>query len=278
LAAILLATRVKRNEPGGYLASLGLRIALIGGGVEVLSGVINEIYHQVIVNLFSSDLIHFAIHGLFVVSIFVVALGGSVASAPLLALGQSRFLATSSLIFVSSIWLVTIGSASYVSASLGGAAGYAYLLSGALVAAGITASAIPALNRFGTIALASVLFLLVNGALIYFFTLKFALLPFPLVAAAAIELVWRKSSYLGFNGALLTGASTGLVAYWLLYPYSFSFFDSGPLPPLEAVAPIISATVSGVLGAALGSGFLAYLRGAVRASAREAEQSSEQFT
>jgi len=270
LVAILLATRVARNEPGGSVASLGLRIALLGGGVEVLSGVINEVYHQVIVNFLSSNLLHFAIHGLFVFSIFLVALGGLIAAASLLAVGRTGSFSASSFVFVSSIWLVTIGSISYVSASLGDAAGYAYLFSGAFIAATITASTIPVLNRFGAIALASTLFLLVNGLLIYIFTMDFALIPFPLFAAAAIELVWRKSSNLGFKGHL-RGASTGLLSYWLLYPYSFAFFDSGPVPSAAAFAPIIAAVVFWVLGAALGDQFLVFLRAAVKGGARKRE-------
>jgi hypothetical protein len=266
LVAILFATRVSRDEPAGPVTSLGLRIALLGVGVEVLSGVVNEVYHQVIVNFFNSNLLHFAIHGLFVVSIFVVAVGGLVASASLLAVRRTKSSAGSSLIFVSSIWLVSVGSVSYVSALAGDAAGHAYLLFGAAVAAAITASAAPVLHRFGVITLASTLFLLVNGALIYFFTTDFALVPFPLVAAAAIEFVWRRSRNYSFGGALLTGALTGLLSYWLLYPYSFVFFDSGPLPSPVLVIPILSATISGLLGAALGSRLLMFLRAAVRAN------------
>ncbi len=218
----------------------------------MFSGVLNEIYHQFVVNLFNSGILHLAIHGLFVVSMFVVALGGLVASSSLLAGGRRGALAWSSLIFVSSIWLLTIGSVSYVSTSAGDAAGYFYLLSGALVAAAIVASTLPAVNRLGPIVLSSTLFLVVNGVLIYLFTRNFLLLPFPTLAALAVELVWKKSKTQGFNAALLTGAATGLFSYWLLYPYSFAFFNSGALPSLDVVAPTLGAVAIGVVGAALG--------------------------
>ncbi len=222
--------------------------------MELFSGVLNEIYHQLIVNLFSSGILHLAIHGLFVLSMFVLALGGLVASSTLLAVERRSALAWSSLIFVSSIWLLTIGSISYVSAFAGDSAGYIYLPSGALFAAAIAASALPAANRFGPIFLSSTLFLFVNGVLVYFFTRNFLLLPFPILAALAVELVWKGSRSQGFNAAMLTGAAIGISSYWLLYPYSFTFFDSGALPSPRALSPILVSVVTGALGAAFGTG------------------------
>ncbi len=253
LVAIWLGLRARRREANGSAASPGLRIAFVGGGVELLAGLVNEIYHQVVVYFFSSNALHFAIHGLFVISMLVVALGGLVATTSLLATSPSGSLRRSSSIFVSSIWLLTLGSVSYVSGAAGSAAGYAYLLSGALVAAAIVTSALPVIDRFGTIVLASVVFLVVNGGLIYFFTQGFAFLPYAVIAALAVELVWRGARVIGLNGLLLTGASLGLLSYWLLYPYSFAFFGSGALPTSDAVAPLLGAAVTGMIGATLGA-------------------------
>ncbi len=258
LAAIWLGVRAKRLEANGFIANVGLRIALLGGIVEILSGILNEIYHQVVVKLFSSGVLHLAIHGLFVVSMFVVALGGFVASSSLLALNRPGSLVWSSAIFVSSIWLLTIGSVSYVTAFAGDAAGYAYLISGTLIAAAIATSALTALRRFGAIVLASAFFLVVNGTLIYVITQNLLFLPFSVVAAFAVELVWRRTKSLGFNGALVTGAAIGVSSYWLLYPYSFTFFDSGALPSPGALSPILVSVLTGVLGAAFGTGLKDY--------------------
>ncbi len=266
LAAIWLGVRANRKEANGFIANVGLRIALLGGIVEILSGILNEIYHQLIIDFFNSGILHLAIHGLFVVSMFVVALGGFVASASLLAVERRGTLVWSSLIFVSSVWLLTIGSVSYVSALTGDAAGYLYLPSGALYAAAIASSALPAVNRLGPIVLSSTLFLVVNGVLIYLFTWNPLFLPFPLVAALGVELVWKISRNLGSNGLLPTGAATGLLSYWLLYPYSFTFFDSGSLLPPEAVAPIVGAVVTGMLGGAVGTGMRNYLSNLVQSS------------
>ncbi len=266
LAAIWLGVRAKRKEANGFIANVGLRIALLGGIVEILSGILNEIYHQVVVNLFNSGILHLTIHGLFVVSMLVVALGGLVASSALLAVERRSALAWSSVIFVSSIWLLTIGSVSYVSAFAGDAAGYVYLLSGALLAAAIAASALQAVNRLGPIVLSSTLYLVVNGVLIDLFTRNPLFLPFPLVAALGVELVWKISRNLGSNGLLLTGAATGLLSYWLLYPYSFTFFASGSVPSPEAVAPIVGAVVTGMLGGAVGTGMRNYLSNLVQSS------------
>src|SRR5256712_9007162 len=203
LIAIWLGLRAKRGEGSGSAASPGLRIAFMGGGAELLAGLINEVYHQVVVYLFNSSALHFAIHGLFVISMLVVALGGLVATTSLLSQSLSDSLRWSSSIFVSSIWLLTIGSVSYIAVFAGEAAGYAYLLSGALVAAAIVASALPVIERFGAILLASTLFLIVNGGLIYFFTKDFAFLPYAVIAALAVELGWCGSRGFGLNVPLL---------------------------------------------------------------------------
>ena len=271
LIAIWLGLRA-RGEEAGAAASPGLRIAFVGGAAELLAGFVNEIYHQVIVNVFNSNALHFAIHGLFVVSMFLVAVGGLVATASLFSANRGGSLVKSSFIFVSSIWLLAIGSVSYLTAFAGDAAGYAYLLSGALVGAAIAASALPAIQRFGTIVFASTLFLIVNGALIYFFTRDVVLLPFSVTAAVAVELVWRSARTLDLNGLLVTGASLGILSYWLLYPYSFAYFDSGALPSSYVVAPLLGAAVAGVIGAALGTAFRNGLANLVRASIAREQQ------
>jgi len=272
LIAIWLGLRARRGEANGSAASPGLRIAFVGGGVELLAGFINEVYHQAVVYLFNNSALHFAIHGLFVISMLVVALGGLVATTSLLSQSPSGSLQWSSSILVSSIWLLTIGSVSYIAASAGEAAGYAYLLSGALVAAVIVTSALPVIDRFGAIVLASTLFLIVNGGLIYFFAKGFAFLPYSVIAALAVELVWRGARGFGLNGPLLTGAFLGFISYWLLYPYSFAFFGSGALPTSDAVAPLLGAAVTGILGAALGTVARNYFAGFVRSSITEEQQ------
>jgi hypothetical protein len=272
LVAIWLGLRARRREAKGFGASLGLHIALVGGGVELFAGLINEVYHQVVIYFFNNNALHFAIHGLFVISMLVVALGGLVATTSLLAQSPSGSLVRSSSIFLSSIWLLTIGSVSYVAASAGEAAGYAYLLSGALVAAAIVTSVLPVIDRFGAIVLPSVLFLIVTGGLIYFFTQGFAFLPYTVIAALAVELVWRGTRGFGMNGLLLTGASLGLLSYWLLYPYSFVFFGSGALPTSDVVAPLLGAAVTGMLGAALGAITRNYVADFVRSSTAAYEQ------
>ena len=275
LIAIWLGLRARVGEANGSAASPGLRIAFVGGGVELFAGLVNEVYHQVVVHFFNSSALHFAIHGLFVVSMLVVALGGLVAATSLVAQSPSGSLLRSSSIFISSIWLLTIGSVSYIAAFAGEAAGYAYLLTGALVAAVIVASALPVIDRFGAIVLASVLFLIVNGGLIYFFTQNFAFLPYPVIAALAVELVWRGARGFGLNGLLLTGATLGFLSYWLLYPYSFAFFGSGALPTSDAVAPLLGAAVTGMLGAALGTVTRNYFAGLVRSSTANEQQRLE---
>lgn len=272
LIAIWLGLRARLGEANGSAASPGLRIALVGGGLELFAGLINEVYHQIVVYFFSSSALHFAIHGLFVISMLVVALGGLIATTSLLARSRTGSLLRSSSIFVSSIWLLTVGSVSYVAAFAGDAAGYAYLLTGAFVAALIVASALPVIDRFGAIVLASVLFLLVNGGLIYYFTQVFAFLPYAVIAAFAVELVWRGARGFGMNGLLLTGASLGLLSYWLLYPYSFGFFGSGALPTTDAVAPLLGAAVTGMLGGALGTVSRNFVAGLVRSSITTEQQ------
>jgi hypothetical protein len=278
LIAIWGGMRVERREMNAAIASPGLRIAFFGGASELLAGFINEAYHQVIVNFFNSTALHFAIHGLFVVSMFLVAVGGLVATASLLSASRTQPLVGGSFIFVSSIWLLAIGSVSYLTALAGDAAGYAYLLFGALVGAAIAASALPVIDRFGAIVLASALFLIVNGGLIYFFTHDFVFLPFSVIAAICVELVWRGAKSLDLNGLLFTGASIGILSYWLLYPYSFAYFNSGALPPSYVVAPLLGAAVTGVLGAALGTAFRSTVENLVRSTVARDQQRINHLT
>ena len=272
LVAVWLGLKTRRVDANWLVSNAGLRIAFVGGVAELLAGLINELYHQVIVHLFNNGVLHFAIHGLFVISMLVVALGGLVAATSLLAANVGGSLAKSSMIFVSSIWLLTLGSASYVAAFAGDAAGYVYLLTGALVAGAIVASTLPVIDRFGPIVTASFSFLTVNAALVYFFTRDLVFFPFPIVAALAVELIWRGARSFGLNGLLLTGGSLGLLSYWLLYPYSFAFFGSGALPPSDAVAPLLGAAVTGVLGAALGSVTQNHFAGFVRSNIAAEQQ------
>ena len=113
LIAVIIWWRTSKREGKG---AAGLSLALAGALGEVGSGVLNEIYHRVYSGTSTLELVHLSIHGLFVVSMFIVALGGIVGAVSINhSIGQTREgRPLPSMIFFSSIWLLVVGSISYL--------------------------------------------------------------------------------------------------------------------------------------------------------------------
>ena len=242
---------------GKRIVRPGMLVALVGSGGEIVSGAVNELYHRIFANTPITVPAHLAIHGLFVVSMFLVTVGAIVSVALLQSSitdgARQRYASTSFGILISSAWMLLIGSASYLAAISGADRGGLYfLIAGSFLASALSVSALLLADRFGFVTLAVLSFFLFNAGLLYGFERNLYLLPVPVLSAATGEALARRLRILGkplFSA--VSGAVFGILSYWLLYPYSYSFFgfENFPTAYFGINAPAI--LTSGVAGGAL---------------------------
>lgn len=254
---VYLAMRGGDGSEGERRARAGMLIAFVGATGEIGSGVVNELYHRIFVNIPITAPAHLAIHGLFVVCMFVVATGGLVSVALLHSSKANgvdqRYVAASFGILICSVWMLLIGSASYLAAIFAGDAGGSYLLvAGSFLASSVSVSALLVAKRFGFVTLAAFSFFVFNAGLLYGFERNVYLLPVPVLSAALGEILAGKLRMLGkptFSAA--SGVVFGLLSYWLLYPYSYAFFGFVNIPiaylGIYAPAAVISGAAGGVV-------------------------------
>lgn len=251
---VYLGLRGKDDSEGRRIVRPGMLVALLGAVGEIVSGVLNELYHRVFVNTPITTPAHLAIHGLFVVSMFVVASGGLIAVALLPGSKVSgvdrRYIAASFGVLISSVWTLLIGSAAYLAAVFPGDAGGPYLLvAGSFLAASVSVSALLLYKRFGFVTLAALTFFAFNAGLLYGFERNFYLLPAPVLSAGLGEVLAGKLRILGKPAfSAVSGAIFGALSYWLLYPYSYSFFGFINLPSAYFGVFAPSIVVSGAAG------------------------------
>jgi hypothetical protein len=238
-----------RRETGTSLPATGraVNVALAGGVLEVSSGVANEFYHQAIEGFYPSAPLHFAIHASFVVSMLVVSLGCLLASVSVSASGLPAWKGFS--FSFSSLWLLLIGSVSYLIAlAPQSVSGPLYLSVCSFLVSLISAPVLSSAPRPGSVTLAAAVWLAVNGALILYFTGIRLFVPYPVLAAAAVEyssLKLRKYVHVS------SGAAIGVASFWLFYPYSFELLGGAAQ---TLILSAVLAALSGVLGSLAGVG------------------------
>jgi hypothetical protein len=186
---VYIALRGRDDSEGKRTARPGMMVAFAGATCEIGSGALNELYHRIFVNTPITAPAHLAIHGLFVVSMFVVATGGLVSVALLHNFKASgvnqRYVATSFGILTCSVWMLLIGSASYLAAFFAGDVGGFYLLvAGSFLASSVSVSTLLLAKRFGFVTLAAFSFFVFNAGLLYGFERNIYLLPAPVLSAA----------------------------------------------------------------------------------------------
>jgi hypothetical protein len=157
--------------------------------------------------------------------------------------------------------MLLIGSASYLAAFFAGDAGGSYLLvAGSFLASSVSVSTLLLAKRFGFVTLAAFSFFVFNAGLLYGFERNIYLLPAPVLSAALGEILTGRLRMLSkptFSAA--SGAVFGALSYWLLYPYSYSFFGFVNVP-IAHFGTLVPATVTS--GAAGGAAAFLMIRGA----------------
>jgi len=256
---VYFALKKGGDSEGKRIIRPGILLAFLGAAGEVISGGVNELYHRVFVNTPTTAPAHLAIHGLFVISMFIVAVGAIVSVVVVLAspIGSTYPHLSASLgILVSSAWMLIIGSVSYLAAiSVGDVSGTYFLVAGSFFASGLSVATLLIANRFGFVTVAAVSFFLFNAGLLYGFERSLYLLPVPVLSAVIGEVIatrLRRFSRLVFS--LTNGAVFGLLSYWLLYPYSYSFFDFENVP-----TALFGITAPSILVLGLAGGVVAFL-------------------
>lgn len=232
-------------------------VVFTGAIGEIGSGVLNELYHRIFANTPITTPAHLAIHSLFVVCMFLVAAGG-LASVALLhgsnasRVGQ-RYMARSFGILICSVWMLLIGSASYLAALFAGdLGGFYFLVAGSFLASSVSVSALLLTRRFGFVTLAAFSFFIFNAVLLYGFERNAYLLPAPVLSAALGEILARRVRMLGKpTFSAVSGTVFGALSYWLLYPYSYSFYGFVNIPTtyfgFDAAAIVLSGAAGGVV-------------------------------
>lgn len=255
ILVVKMAGMIKAINDGAV--KLGIRIALFGASFEVLSGVLNEVYHQVISRLSSNEVLHLAIHGLFVTSMSLVALGGLIICTSKSLIGSSRIIPP---LFFSSIWLIAGGSVSYLAFLFSYHPVVILLIVYSFVASLILIPTFDLLIALRPVIFASSFFLVLNSSLIYYFTGDLFILPLPLLAALIIEFVYGYLQILKIEAKNnFMSAVISMSSYFLAYPFSISLIESeGPIITLIVLA---LGVIAGLVGAKLGVTIRSYLSG-----------------
>lgn len=232
-------------------------VVFTGAIGEIGSGMLNELYHRIFANTPITTPAHLAIHSLFVVCMFLVAAGG-LASVALLhgskASGVNQgYVATSFGILLCSVWMLLIGSASYLAAFFAGELGGFYLLvAGSFLASSVSVSALLLTRRFGFVTFAVFTFFIFNAVNLYGFERNVYLLPAPVLSAALGETLARRLRVLSKpTFSAVSGAVFGALSYWLLYPYSYSFYGFVNIPTTYFGFDGLAIVGSGVAGGAV---------------------------
>lgn len=253
LLAVVIWWRASKGE-GKRVA--GLSLASAGALIEVGSGILNEIYHRVYSGTSTVEVAHLSIHGLFVLSMFIVAVGGIVGAVSVNhPVGPTREgMLLPSMIFFSSIWLLVVGSISYLAGEfLTSDQTMIYLAAGSFA---ITILSLIALLTFGSAGLtvaAATLFFSVNAIVLYSLGGLQFFLPLPLLAATVTELAWRffrRSKEV--RAAILTGALVGLLSGLAMYPFTLDMFSFSNTTYSSLVAMALAGTAGGLLALTLG--------------------------
>ncbi|MBI3022339.1 MAG: hypothetical protein HYY68_01265 [Thaumarchaeota archaeon] len=232
-------------------------VVFTGAIGEIGSGTLNELYHRIFANTPITTPAHLAIHSLFVVCMFLVAAGG-LASAALLHGSKTswvdqRYVAISFGIVICSVWMLLIGSASYLAAFFAGdAGGFYFLVAGSFLVSSVSVSALLLTRRFGFVTFAAFSFFIFNAVLLYGFERNAYLLPAPVLSAALGEVLARRVGMLGKpTFSAVSGTVFGALSYWLLYPYSYSFYGFVNIPTtyfgFDAAAIVVSGAAGGVV-------------------------------
>ena len=252
LCVVLVGWRMASNGVDSQRIKPGILLAAVGGFGELLSGLLNEIYHRLYSGTSTLAITHLSIHGLFVASMFIVALGGMLSAILNYGAGDAsnrRRALPSVALCLSSVWLLVVGSVAYLGGQFGQSDPLLYLILGSLAASVISVSIFLAVASFGLIVFASFIFFLVNAIVLYSFAGLEFFLPFPILAGSLAELSSRRLEKFGrVRHSLLSGALTGLLSYWLLYQFSF---DMMPLTRLFTSAGIFVVVFAGAVGGLL---------------------------
>lgn len=238
LFAVVLWWRASKTERN---TAAGSRLALAGAVGEVGSGVVNEIYHRLYSGTSTLELAHLSIHALFVLSMFIVAVGGFIG-----AVSINRLLARlparrpiAKMILFSSIWLLAVGSISYLSGEfLTSDQTLIYLAAGSFLISLLSLTAFLAIESTGLTVAAAGVFFLVNAVVLYSLGGLQFFLPLPLMAATVTELVWRFMRRAKVvRAAILTGVLAGLLSSLAMYPFTLDIlnFSNGAYPGFLAM-------------------------------------------
>jgi hypothetical protein len=255
--AVFLSLKTKRPVRScGF--RIGMLVASIGVVAEIAAGIVNELYHRVIADFYPSQTIHFSIHGSFVLAMMTVVVGGLLASTFYNVSGihsKGRNLGGIYVgLFVSALWLLVLGSLAYVAGSRGVNAGPPYLVVGSFLASLVSNFGWRANGKFGVLTVAVFVYYSTTALLDYFLAGVNVLLPVSVGVALAIEIVWMKAAKFDLLlRSVVTGAMTGLLSYWLLYPYPYFFFGSY-VPDLLLGPFIVLLVGAGAIGGAVSSG------------------------
>jgi hypothetical protein len=134
--------------------------------------------------------------------------------------------------------------------------GLLYLALGSFVVSTVAVTGFLAAKTVGLLVVAVTLFYLSNGAVLLAFAGEVFLLPFPILGAIVGEVVALAARLRGFaplSRSILVGGFIGALSYWMLYPFSFLYYDSAILPSLSSnpeVGLVIPAGITGGLLAA----------------------------
>lgn len=239
LLAVVIWWRTSKKE--GKRAA-GLSLASAGALGEVGSGVLNEIYHRMYSGTSTLELMHLSIHGLFVLSMFIVALGGFVGAVSINRLvGRTREGGPlPSMIFFSSIWLLVVGSISYLGSEfLMGDQAMIYLAAGSFAVSLLSLMAFLTFGSAGLTVAAAGVFFSVNAVVLYSLGGLQFFLPLPLLAATVTELSWRfLRRWEEVRHAILTGVLAGLLSSLAMYPFTLDMisFSNTAYPSLIVMA------------------------------------------
>ena len=75
LYMVYLGLRRGDDSGGERIVRPGMLVALVGSVGEIVSGAFNELYHRIFANTPITAPAHLTIHGLFVVSMFIITVG-----------------------------------------------------------------------------------------------------------------------------------------------------------------------------------------------------------
>jgi hypothetical protein len=249
--AIYIGMKMKSNKED-HVIRPGITLAMGGAIGEIVSGVSNEVYHSIASDSLITEPLHLAIHGLFVTSMFVISAGGLVAVTLLRAskpYGVDQRCSVASLgILVSSIWLILLGSASYLTGLFTLELGRLYyMVLGSFFVSSMVVSISLISKSAGHVTVAAFSFYALNGTLIYWFTGDAYLLPLPVLAAAIGESLIKGINKMNvIFHAVISGAVFGALSYWLLYPYSYSTYFG-----FEILYVVLAGVTGGLIGLAL---------------------------